>query len=192
MHRKRCFWVPLNNPLYVSYHDDEWGVPIHDDHTLFEMLILEGMQAGLSWITILRKREGYRKAFDNFDIEKILKYDESKVEELMNNSEIIRNRLKINAVIKNAQAFLDVQKEHGSFDAFIWSYADNTPIRLIRTGENDVPVRCELSDRISKDLSKRGFKFIGSTIICAYMHAIGLIDGHTDDCFCSKNKVLRR
>ena len=186
MHRKRCFWVPLNDPLYVSYHDEEWGVPIHDDHTLFEMLILEGMQAGLSWITILRKREGYRKAFDNFDIEKILKYDESKVEELMNNSEIIRNRLKINAVIKNAQAFLDVQKEYGSFDAFIWSYVDNTPLRLIRTGENDVPVRCELSDRISKDLSKRGFKFIGSTITCAYMHAIGLIDGHTDDCFCSK------
>jgi len=126
MEKKRCFWVPLDNPLYVAYHDDEWGLPVHDDHTLFEMLILEGMQAGLSWITILRKREGYRRAFDNFDIDSIMSYGDEKVEELMKNPEIIRNRLKINAVIQNAKAFRMIQNQHGSFDKFIWSYVENS------------------------------------------------------------------
>jgi len=184
MEQKRCFWVPLDDPLYVAYHDEEWGVPVHDDHGLFEMLILEGMQAGLSWITILRKREGYRKAFDDFDIDKIVEYNEEKIEQLMQNTGIIRNRLKIKAVVQNAKAFRKIQNEFGSFDRFIWNYVDNKPIRIIRTGENDVPARIELSDRISADLKKRGFKFIGSTIICAYMHAVGLINGHTDECYC--------
>ena len=192
MEKKRCFWVPLDNPLYVAYHDDEWGLPVHDDHTLFEMLILEGMQAGLSWITILRKREGYRRAFDNFDIDSIMSYGDEKVEELMQNPEIIRNRLKINAVIQNAKAFRMIQNQHGSFDKFIWSYVENSPMRLIRTGENDVPVRTELSDKISADLKKLGFKFVGSTIICAYMHAVGLINGHSDDCFCMKINMLSK
>ena len=184
MEKKRCFWVPLEDPLYVAYHDDEWGVPVHDDHTLFEMLILEGMQAGLSWITILRKRAGYREAFDNFDIDAIMAYGEQKVEQLMQNPGIVRNRLKINAVIQNAKAFREIQNEYGSFSAFIWGYVGGVPMRIIRTGENDVPVRMELSDKISADLKKRGFKFVGSAIICAYMHAVGLINGHTDDCFC--------
>ena len=184
--QKRCFWVPLDDPLYVEYHDKEWGTPVHDDHTLFEMLVLEGMQAGLSWIIVLRKREAYREAFDNFDIDKILTYDEHKIEQLMQNPGIIRNRLKIKAIIQNAKIFQEIQKEYGSFDHFIWSYVNHKPLRLIRTGENDVPARTELSDKISNDLKKRGFKFVGSTIICAYMHAAGLINGHSDDCFCNE------
>ena len=189
MEKTRCFWVPPNDPLYVAYHDEEWGVPVHDDHTLFEMLILEGMQAGLSWITILRKREGYREAFDHFDLDKILSYDEQKFEQLMQNPGIIRNRLKIKAVVQNAKAFREVQSEYGNFDAFIWGYVGGVPLRIIRTGERDVPARTELSDKISADLKKRGFKFVGSTIICAYMHAVGLIDGHTDDCFCYSSQT---
>ena len=181
---KRCFWVPLEDPLYVDYHDREWGVPVHDDSTLFEMLILEGMQAGLSWITILRKREGYRKAFDYFDMDKIMCYDEAKVEQLMENSDIVRNRLKIKAVIQNAKAFREIQREYGSFDRYLWQYVDGAAIRIMRTGEKDVPARTELSDKISADLKKRGFKFVGTTIICAYMHAVGLINGHAEDCFC--------
>ena len=184
MEKKRCFWVPQDDPLYIAYHDEEWGVPVHDDHTLFEMLMLEGMQAGLSWITILRKREGYRLAFDGFDIDKIMHYDEEKIEQLMQNPDIIRNRLKIKAIIQNAGAFRQIQHEYGSFSAFLWAYAGGKPLRIIRTGENDVPARTDLSDKISEDLKKRGFKFVGSTIICAYMHAVGLINGHTDDCFC--------
>ena len=184
MEGNRCFWVPLNDPLYVDYHDKEWGIPVYDDHKLFEMLILEGMQAGLSWITILRKREAYRAAFDDFDIDLIMAYGQDKVEELMGNPGIVRNRLKIQAVIQNAKAFREVQKEHGSFSKFLWQYMGNAPMRIMRTGEKDVPVRTELSDRISADLKKRGFKFVGSTIICAYMHAVGLINGHTDDCIC--------
>ena len=188
MEKQRCTWVPLDDELYVKYHDEEWGVPKHDDHTLFEMLILESMQAGLSWITILRKREGYRRAFDNFNIDKIVKYDDAKVEELLQNAEIIRNRMKINAVINNAKAFKKVQEEFGSFDAYLWGFVNNKPIRIIRTGEHDVPARTELSDSISEDLKKRGFKFVGTTIVCAYMHAIGLINGHADNCFCMQNQ----
>ena len=183
MEQSRCFWVPLDDALYTAYHDEEWGVPVHDDHRLFEMLILEGMQAGLSWITILRKRESYRAAFDNFDIDKIMAYDEAKIEELMTNPGIIRNRLKIKAVIQNAVAFRKIQEEFGSFDAYIWAFVDNRPLRIIHSGENDVPVRTELSDKISAELKKRGFKFTGTTIICAYMHAVGLINGHTEYCF---------
>jgi 3-methyladenine DNA glycosylase len=186
MEKQRCSWVPLDDELYLDYHDKEWGIPVHDDHTLFEMLVLEGMQAGLNWITILRKREGYRKAFDNFAIDEILKYDDQKIEELMQNPNIIRNRLKINSVINNAKAFREVQAEFGSFAEFIWRYVDGKPLRIIRNGETHVPARTELSDQISKDLKKRGFKFIGSTTICAYMHAVGLIDGHTDNCFCKR------
>ena len=183
MDRVRCFWVPEGDALYQAYHDDEGGVPVHDYHTLFEMLILEGMQAGLSWITILRKRDAYRAAFDDFDIDKIMGYDEARIEQLMQNAGIVRNRLKINAVITNAKAFRRIEDEFGSFDSYIWRFVDGAPIRIIRTGENDVPVRTGLSDAISADLKKRGFKFVGSKIICAYMHAVGLIDGHTDECF---------
>ena len=184
MEAKRCFWVPQGDALYTAYHDEEWGIPVHDDHTLFEMLVLEGMQAGLSWITILRKRPSYREAFDHFDLDAIMAYDDTKVETLMQNPGIIRNRLKIKAVIQNAKAFREVQREFGSFDAYMWGFVNHTPMRIIRTGENDVPTRTELSDKISADLKKRGFKFVGSTIICAYMHAVGLINGHTDECFC--------
>ena len=184
MNKKRCAWVPLDDPLYVSYHDEEWGVPVHDDHVLFEMLVLEGMQAGLSWITVLRKREGYREAFHNFNIDAILAYNEEKVEALMQNPSIIRNRLKIHSVIKNAAAFRAIQEEFGSFSAYLWGYVANKPLRLVRTGEPDVPARTELSDAISADLKKRGFKFVGTTIVCAYMHAVGIINGHADDCFC--------
>ena len=184
MNTLRCFWVPLEDQLYVNYHDYEWGKPVHDDHILFEMLILEGMQAGLSWRTILHRREGYRQAFDNFDIEKILTYDEEKLASLMLDERIIRNRLKINSVHHNAKAFQNVQKEFGSFDKYIWSFVNYEPMRIIRDGENDIPVRTELSDKISKDLKKRGFKYVGSVIICAYMHAVGLINGHSKECFC--------
>ena len=183
MEKKRCFWVPLDDPLYVQYHDEQWGVPVHDDQTLFEMLILEGMQAGLSWITILRKRENYRKALDNFNIDKIIKYTDKKVEQLMQNPGIIRNRLKINAIIQNAKAFREIQNEYGSFDKFIWAYVGNKPLRIKRTGKHDIPVTTELSDRISSDLKKRGFKFTGSTIIYSYMQAVGLVNDHDGDCF---------
>ena len=186
--QKRCFWVPKDDPLYIAYHDHEWGIPAHDDRVLFEMLALQGIQAGLSWITILRKREAYREAFDQFDIGKILVYDEDKIEQLMQNPGIIRNRMKINAVINNARNFRDIQNEFGSFDCFLWKYVDGKPMRLVRTGVNDIPSRTELSDKISNDLKKRGFKFVGSTTICAYMHAVGLVNGHADDCFCMKNQ----
>ena len=188
MEHGRCFWVPLGDPLYVAYHDREWGVPVYDDHRLFEMLILEGMQAGLSWITVLRKREAYREAFDGFDIDKIIDYDQARVEALMQNPGIIRNRLKINAVIKNAEAFRAVQRECGSFSDYLWAYVEGKPLRIMRSGERDVPARTALSDRISADLKKRGFKFVGSTIICAYMHAVGLIDGHAEECFCYQER----
>ena len=186
--QKRCFWVPLDDPLYMDYHDHEWGVPLHNDQSLFEKLALEGMQAGLSWITILRKRENFRKAFDNFDIDKVMRYTDRKIERLMQDPGIVRNRLKIKAAIHNAKAFREIQNEFGSFDTYIWAYVNNKPLRIIRTGENDVPVRTELSDQISADLKKRGFKFVGSTIMCAYMHAVGMINGHTSECFCYKGK----
>ena len=177
----RCEWAG-NDSLYIDYHDNEWGIPEHNDNKLFEMLILEGMQAGLSWITILRKRENFRAAFDNFNPEKIAEYDERKIAELLQNAGIIRNRLKINAAVANAKAFLEIQREFGSFDKFIWSYVDNSPI--INRFENigDIPPKTELSDKISKDLKKRGFKFVGSTIVYSFMQAVGMVNDHIMCC----------
>lgn len=184
----RCAWV-TNDEKYIDYHDKEWGKPLHDDNRLFEMLILEGMQAGLSWITVLKKREAFRVAFDNFDIEKILKYDDNKIEELMQNKEIIRNQLKITSVIQNAKAFRNVQKQYGSFDAFLWAYVDNEPIINSWEKLSDVPVTTDLSDSISKDMKKLGFKFVGSTIIYAYLQATGVVNDHTKDCFIYHSKA---
>ena len=181
--KKRCDWVPLDNPLYVEYHDKEWGVPVHDDRMLFELLLLEGFQAGLSWITILRKRENYRRAFDNFDAKKIAKYDEKKIEELMQNSGIVRHRGKIESAVTSAKAFLDIQKEFGSFNSYIWGFTDGKSIVNKVKSMKDIPGSTELSDKISKDLKRRGFKFIGSTIIYAYVQAIGMVNDHTVDCF---------
>lgn len=178
---KRCSWAG-NDELYCRYHDEEWGIPVHDDQKLFEMLILEGAQAGLSWITILRKRENYRKAFDGFNIDKILKYDDAKLDALMQDAGIVRNRLKIRSVVVNAEAFRAVQEEYGSFDAFLWAYVDGTPIINSWKDETEVPAKTDLSDQISKDLKKRGFKFVGSTIIYAYMQAIGMVNDHVIGC----------
>jgi len=176
----RCFG---NTPLYTDYHDNEWGRPVHDDRKLFEFLILEGAQAGLSWETVLKKRESYREAFDGFNPEKIVLYDEAKIEELMANSGIIRNRLKINSVIINAGLFLDIQKQHGSFNKFIWAYVDNKPITNRVEKPEDWVATSPISDKISKDLKKLGFKFVGSTIIYAYMQAIGMVNDHLTSCF---------
>ena len=176
---KRCAWA--RTPLSVAYHDQEWGVPLHDDTGLFEFLVLEGAQAGLSWETILNKRENYRAAFDGFNPVKIAKYKERKVEALMNNSGIIRNRLKINSAITNARAFLDVTREFGSFDAYVWRFVDGKPLR--RKRGQPVPARTELSDLLSKDLSRRGFKFVGSTICYAFMQAVGMVNDHDLACF---------
>jgi DNA-3-methyladenine glycosylase I len=176
----RCIWA--NGDLYIAYHDQEWGVPVHDDRKLFEMLILEGAQAGLSWITILKKRENYRDAFDQFDPTKIVKYSPAKIEKLMTNSGIVRNRLKILATIRNAKAFLQVQKEFGSFDAYIWKFVGGKPIQN-RWRPGEVPARTAESDAMSKDLLKRDFKFVGSTICYAFMQAVGMVNDHTVNCF---------
>ncbi|MDY0780315.1 DNA-3-methyladenine glycosylase I [Tenacibaculum sp. IB213877] len=180
--KNRCFWVS-NDPLYVEYHDTEWGVPVYDDDKLFEFLILETFQAGLSWITILRKRENFRKAFDNFNYKKIANYSDEKYEELLQNEGIIRNRLKIKATISNAQAFMRVQDEFGSFSEYIWGFTHGKPIKNAFEDRSDVPATTELSDKISKDLKKRGFKFVGSTVIYAHMQATGMVNDHTTDCF---------
>jgi len=179
---KRCEWAG-EDPLYVSYHDQEWGVPVHDDRKLFEFLILEGAQAGLSWITILRKRENYRLAFDHFDPEKISRYDQAKVEGLLQNPGIIRNKLKIRAAIQNAQAFLSVQEEFGSFDQYIWGFVDHKPIINTWTEMQQLPAFTPLSEKISKDLKKRGFNFVGPTIIYAHMQATGMVNDHIVSCF---------
>ena len=176
---QRCFWA--RTPLSIAYHDEEWGVPVHDDNLLFEFLILEGAQAGLSWETILRKRDNYRAAFDGFNPAKIAKYNERKIESLMNNAGIIRNRLKINAAITNARNFLDVSREFGSFDAYVWRFVNGKPLR--RKRGQPVPAKTELSDALSKDLSKRGFKFVGSTICYAFMQAVGMVNDHDPSCF---------
>jgi len=170
-------------PIYQDYHDNEWGRPVHDDRTLFEMLILEGAQAGLSWITVLKKRENYRVAFDGFDPEKVALYDEAKVEELMANEGIIRNRLKINAAIINARLFLEIRKQYGSFDKFIWEYVNYEPVTGHWKRLEDMPLTTPLSDKISKDLKKMGFKFVGTTIIYSFMQAVGMVNDHTADCF---------
>lgn len=179
----RCSWAE-GNQLEKDYHDTEWGIPVHDDKVLFEFLILEGAQAGLSWSTILNKREGYRKALDNFDYKKIAKYDDKKIAELLDDSGIVRNKLKINSTISNALAFLEVQKEFGSFDAYIWQFVGGKPLVHKRKTVADVPVSTPESDAMSKDLKKRGFKFIGTTICYAYMQAMGMVNDHTIDCFC--------
>ena len=182
MERIRCKWAGTD-PLYVAYHDTEWGVPLFDDASLFEFLILETMQAGLSWITVLKKRENFRKAFDNFDYKKIAKYDNKKYELLLLDAGIIRNKLKIKATISNAIAFMEVQKEFGSFSKYIWGFVDGKPIKNKWNSNNQVPANTELSDKISKDLKKRGFKFVGTTVIYAHMQATGMVNDHTTDCF---------
>ncbi len=177
----RCGWA--KNDLAVAYHDAEWGAPQHDDRTLFEFLILEGAQAGLSWDTILRKRENYRAAFDNFDFTKIARYDAEKVAELLQNEGIIRNRLKIASAISNAKSFLKIQDEFGSFDKYIWSFVGGKPVKNARKNMSEVPAKTEISDAMSKDLKNRGFNFVGSTIMYAFMQACGLVNDHTVDCF---------
>ena len=178
----RCFWVTDSN-LYQEYHDNEWGEPVYDDETLFEFLVLETFQAGLSWITILNKRENFRAAFDQFDYEKISKYSDDKYDSLLLDAGIVRNKLKIKSAITNAKLFMEVQKEFGSFSNFIWAYVDHKPIINKFDKREDVPATTPLSDKISKDLKKRGFKFVGSTVIYAYMQAIGMVNDHTTDCF---------
>lgn len=182
MEINRCAWV-TEDKIYQDYHDLEWGVPLHDDRRLFEMLILEGMQAGLSWLTVLRKREAFRLAFDNFDIDLVINYDQSKVDSLMENKDIIRNRLKIESAIRNAKAFKQVQERYGSFDSFIWSYVNHQPIVNHYANLKEIPANTPLSDTISKDLKKMGFNFVGSTIIYAYIQSIGMVNDHTRDCY---------
>jgi len=179
---QRCPWCG-NDELYMKYHDEEWGVPVHDDIKHFEFFVLESAQAGLSWITILRKRENYRKAYDNFDPIKVAGYDERKVNELLNNPGIVRNRRKILSSINNAQKFLDIQKEVGSFDEYIWSFVGNEPVKNRWKDLAEVPAKTDLSDKISKDLKKRGFNFIGTTIIYSHLQAVGLVNDHLIDCF---------
>jgi DNA-3-methyladenine glycosylase I len=178
----KCTWA-LKSPLEEQYHDLEWGVPVHDDRLLFEFLILEGAQAGLSWSIILKKREGYRKAFDNFDAERVAGYDDKKINALLANPEIIRNKLKIKAAVNNAQAFIKVQQEFGSFDAYIWRFVNGAPKQNAWKVMADFPVTTAESDLMSKDLKKRGFKFVGSTICYAHMQATGMVNDHTTDCF---------
>lgn len=179
----RCEWVPNGDPIYRDYHDREWGVPVHDDRLLFEFLILEGAQAGLSWATILKKRENFRAAFDHFDPKKIASYDERKVASLLANPGIIRNKLKIAAAIRNAQAFLEVQAFYGSFDAYIWQFVEGKPLVNHWKSLKGIPAHTPLSDAMSKDLKQRGFKFVGSTICYAFMQAVGMVNDHTVDCF---------
>ncbi len=188
MNKIRCGWVPENDPLYIEYHDQEWGVPLYDDQKLFEMLILEGAQAGLSWITVLRKRENYLELFDQFDTEKIILYDEKKIASLLENPGIIRNKLKVNSVVINAKAMIEIQQEGQSFSDYLWQFVDGKPIINKWKTLDQVPVSTPESDAMSKDLKKRGFKFIGTTICYAFMQAVGMVNDHTTDCFCYKNQ----
>ncbi|MBP6218523.1 MAG: DNA-3-methyladenine glycosylase I [Oligoflexales bacterium] len=181
----RCPWVG-QDPLMITYHDEEWGVPVHDDQKHFEFLILEGAQAGLSWATILKRREGYRKAFASFDPKKVARFNESKVEALLQDPGIIRNRLKVQSTVLNAQKFLEVQKEFGSFDTYCWSFVGGKTLKTQRTDLKSLPASSPESDAFSKDLKKRGFKFVGSTIIYAHMQAIGMVDDHLPSCFKAK------
>jgi len=178
----RCVW-PGEDTLYIAYHDKEWGRPVHDDGKLFEMLTLESMQAGLAWITVLRKREAFREAFDGFDPKKVALYDEAKIEALMGNEKIIRNRLKMNAAVNNAKIFLEVAEKYGSFDNFLWRYVDGKPIIGHPASLEDIPATTSLSDQISRDLKKLGFKFLGSTTLYAFMQAIGMVNDHVTSCF---------
>ena len=180
--KKRCEWAG-SDPLYLAYHDEEWGVPVHDDQRLFEMLLLEGAQAGLAWITILRKRENYRKAFDGFDPRKIARYTDRRLEKLLRNDGIVRNRLKVAAARTNARACLEVQEEFGSFDRYIWQFVGGEPLQNRRRAMRDLPAATPESDAMSKDLEKRGFKFVGSTICYAFMQAVGMVNDHVTSCF---------
>jgi len=180
--KARCWWAG-SDPVYVEYHDSEWGVPVRDDRTLFEFLVLEGAQAGLSWITILKKRPAYRRAFANFDPHKVARFDSKKVQSLLVDPGIVRNRLKIESAVKNARAFLEVQEEFGSFSEYQWRFVDGRPIVNRCRTRKDVPARTALSDAFSKDLKRRGFNFVGSTIIYAHMQAVGMVNDHTVDCF---------
>jgi len=190
-HRPRCGWAG-SDPLYIAYHDQEWGVPLHDERRLFEMLILEGAQAGLSWITILRKRDNYRAAFDGFDPHKMARYGERKVQTLLNNPGIVRNRLKVAAAINNAKMLLALQEQEGSLDEYLWRYVDGEPIVNTWRGLKEVPPRTPLSDAVSKDLARRGFKFVGSTICYAFMQAVGMVNDHTTDCFRHRELASKR
>lgn len=186
--RKRCPWVDLSKPDYVAYHDDEWGVPIHDDRKIFEFLILEGAQAGLSWYTILRKRDAYRQAFAGFDPAKVARFNAAKIEKLLENPGIVRNRAKVTAAVGNARCFLAVQREFGSFDAYVWRFVGGKPIVNRPKVLADYPARTPVSDALSKDLYKRGFRFVGSTIVYAHMQATGMVNDHAVDCF-RRNQV---
>jgi DNA-3-methyladenine glycosylase I len=179
----RCAWAGIIDPLYIKYHDEEWGVPLHDDQRLFEFLLLEGFQAGLSWRTILYKRNNFRRAFDDFDPLKVAAYDEEKIAALLSDPGIIRNRLKVRAAVTNAQAFLKVQQTFGSFDAYIWDFVGGRPLVNAWTSLSQIPATSPASDRLSKDLQQRGFKFVGSTIVYAHMQATGMVNDHTVDCF---------
>lgn len=188
----KCGWC-AGDPIYEAYHDTEWGVPVYDDATLFEFLILETFQAGLSWITILRKRENFRKALDNFDYQKIAQYDENKLSELLQNPGIIRNKLKVKATVSNAMAFIKIQKEFGSFSKYIWDFVDHTPIQNAVEVYKNAPATTAVSDALSKDLKKRGFKFTGSTVVYAHMQATGMVNDHEIDCFrYDEVKALRK
>ncbi len=177
---KRCKWVDEKSELYVKYHDEEWGVPKHDDRELFELLILESFQAGLSWLTVLKKRNAFKKAYDNFDVIKVSQYDNTKIEKLLNNPDIIRSKSKITASITNAKIFIKIQKEFGTFANYIWGFTKN---RVIKNNTNIIPVSTELSDKISKDLKKRGMKYVGTIIVYSYLQAIGVVNDHETDCF---------
>ena len=189
--KTRCGWC-LGDAIYVKYHDEEWGTPVHDDKLLFEFLVLESFQAGLSWLTILKKRENFRKAFSNFDVKKVAKYDEKKYEALMQDVGIIRNQLKIRAAINNAQRFIEIQKEFGSFDKYVWSFVGGKPkINSLKT-LRDIQPRTDISDAMSKDMGKRGFKFRGSTICYAFMQAVGMVDDHLDTCWRKRNAGAKK
>ena len=181
--KKRCRWAENSFQAYIDYHDDEWGVPVHDDKIHFEFLILEGAQAGLSWSTILKKREGYRKAFADFEVEAVAEFSQAEIDMLVQNPEIIRNKLKINSAVNNARCFIEVQKEFGSFDDYVWSFVDHQVIQNNWKSSAEVPATTPESDKLSKDLKKRGFKFVGSTIMYAYMQSMGMVQDHTTDCF---------
>jgi len=180
--RNRCEWCG-SDPLYIAYHDKEWGIPVHDDRLLFEFLILEGAQAGLSWLTILKKRENYRKAFHSFDCEKIAGYAERDVARLLGDAGIVRNRLKINSAIKNARGIIAIKEEFGSLDSYLWRYVDGIPVQNKFGSMAEIPAATEISDKMSKDLKKRGFNFVGATICYAFMQAVGMVNDHTTDCF---------
>ena len=182
MDKHRCGWC-LGDPLYQAYHDTEWGVPVKDDPTFFEFLVLETFQAGLSWITVLRKREHFRKVFDQFDYQKIANYDSTKIQALLEDTGIIRNKLKVNAAVSNAKVFMEVQKEFGSFSTYIWGFVDGKPIKNKWQHHKEAPATTPLSDTISKDLKKRGFKFVGSTVVYAFMQATGIVNDHEVNCF---------